>query len=146
MGGIGSGRHKETETVCDVLMNEEQFKDYLVTKTIEDYGTVLSTLMDIITGNVSDYVLDSKNGKLIERPPSLSDRVKAAKVWKEMTLDKVVSDKKVVDRQDQQGLFDEFVEAVSEVGKVMDVIREERKKQAEEKVASEGKLVKLGGK
>ena len=129
MGGFGSGREKEKSTTAELILSDKEFAENVILKTIQDYNTVLDMLMKIIKGEEQDYVLDSKNGVLISRPPSLGDRVKAAKVWKEMTLDKVISDKKTVAMPESQAnLFQDFVDAIQEVEKKID-----------------GKIIPIGG-
>src|SRR4030067_3450961 len=115
MGGEGSGRQKESITTCDVLMSEDDFKQSLISKTVKDYNIGLDTLMSIIKGEVSDYVFDSKNGEMIDRPPALGDRLRAGKVWYEMTLAKVGSDKKIVDVPQNGNVFD-LLNTMKEIG------------------------------
>ena len=129
MGGFGSGREQEKFTTCDLLMTEKDFSENVIVKTIQDYNTVLDILLKIIKGEEKEFIFDAKGQALIERPPSLGDRVKAAKVWKEMTLDKVVSDKKMIAMPEGQvNLFEDFKDAVSDLEKKLD-----------------GKIIPIGG-
>src|SRR3989304_1595973 len=97
MGGDGSGRVREKETMGELLMTDRQVKERKTFKTVAEYSTVINMLMNIIRGDEKDEVFDSKNGVMVERSTSLDVRVKAAKGWKEMILDRVVSHRKVVD-------------------------------------------------
>lgn len=128
MGGEGSGRPQENYTACDLLINEGDFKSIVVTKAVDEYVTVVDFLMATIKGEASDVVVTPK-GDIIRRPPSLEVRVKAAKVWKEMTLDKVISDKKMIAMpENQANLFGDFMDAIHEIEKKMD-----------------GKIIPIGG-
>src|SRR3989304_5566341 len=128
MGGDGSGRIREKETMVELLMNDEEFKESITLKTVTDYTTVISMLMDVIQGREKEYVFNSKGEVLLERPTPLDVRVKAAKVWKEMTLDKVVSDRKVIDNKLQGSLFD-LPKMVSEVDALLQALKEKRDKE-----------------
>ncbi len=121
MGGFGSGREQEKFTTCDLVMSDKDFSENVITKTIQDYNTILDVLLKIIKGEEKEFIFDAKGQTLIERPPSLGDRVKAAKVWKEMTLDKIISDKKMVAMPENQvNLFGDFMDAIQEVEKKLD--------------------------
>ena len=128
MGGDGSGRIREKETMVELLMNDEQFKESITLKTVAEYSTVINMLINIIRGDEKDEVFDSKNGVMVERSTPLDVRVKAAKVWKEMTLDKVVSDRKVVDNKLQGSLFD-LPRMASEVDALLQALKEKRDKE-----------------
>lgn len=106
LGGEGSGRLTERILTADLLMNDETFKDCVKRETVSNYQTVLDMLMGVMTGKLEDQVFDSKNGVMVSRKASLADKVKAAKVWKEMTLDKIISDKKTFGEEGQGMLFD----------------------------------------
>lgn len=123
LGGEGSGRLTERILAGELLMNDDQFKQCVTKETVSNYQTVLTTLMGVITGELEDQVFDSKNGVMVSRKASLADRVKAAKVWKEMTLDKVISDKKSFGEGEQGMLFD-FHTIISEVA---DQVRDRKK-------------------
>ena len=151
MGGDGSGRIREKETMVELLMNDEEFKESITLKTVAEYSTVINMLMNIIRGEEKDEVFDSKNGVMVERSTPLDVRVKAAKVWKEMTLDKVVSDRKVVDNKLQGSLFD-LPKMVSEVDALLQALKEKRDKedvkvgenQIPDKYFGNDKIVKAG--
>jgi hypothetical protein len=105
MGGEGSGRLPEKATVGELLMDDKAFKEHITNQTVAYIPRVINELYDIVLGNAEDEIWDSKNCKLVKRKPSLDTRVKAAKVLKEMTLDKVVSDKKTIDTEGQGSLL-----------------------------------------
>ena len=129
MGGFGSGRKKKKYTACELLMSDAEFNENVVIRTVRDYNKVIEVLIRIIKGEEKEYVFDTKGRKLVERPPALADRVKAAKVWKEMTLDKVVADKKMIAMPETQfNTIEDFMAAIQEVEKKL-----------------EGKIIPIGG-
>lgn len=144
MGGEGSGRVRETETVSELVMGDDDFKEALRVRTVVKYFEILDELESIIRREKKEYVFDSKCGVMIERPTPVADVVKAAKVWKEMTLDKVISDKKVVDNNNQGSLFD-YLSAAKTVENMILSEQAESKKMLESEAAQKGKLIKLGG-
>lgn len=88
----------------------------MILGAMSDYKTYLGVLRDIIMGTEKEYVYDYKKQRLLDRPAPLDVRVKAIKVWKELTLDKVIADKKmlpVLDGSETPG--DKFIRAVQEV-------------------------------
>lgn len=142
MGGDGSGRLPETTTVGEVLMNDEAFKAHVTDKAVECFTTLYDTLLGIVKGNATEEVYDSKSGVMVQRRASLDVRVKAAKVLKEMTLDKVISDKKTVESNGQGGLFD-HLEALNKLADVMDAAKKEQQRLAEKSAEEAGTLKRL---
>ncbi|HSW61728.1 MAG TPA: hypothetical protein VLH56_00175 [Dissulfurispiraceae bacterium] len=143
MGGDGSGRIAEGSTVAELLMSDEQFADNVRIKTVQDYNAIVAKLAAIATGHAVDYVLDSKNGILVQRPASIADVVKAAKVWAEMTLNKVVADKKQIGDGSQGSLLD-YLEAANGVAKEIAEHKQERIKRSEAAAEVAGKLARIG--
>lgn len=143
MGGYGSGRIAEQLTVAELLMNDEQFSELVRCKTVGDYQTVLDMLMRVIRGELHDEVLDSKNGVMIKRSASLADRVKAAKVWKEMTLDKIIADKKTIGDGDQGNLLD-YLSTLDGVAQEIAAAKREKARQVEHTAEATGKLARIG--
>ena len=124
MGGNGSGRLQENYTACDLLVSEGDFKNVVVTKTVNEYETVVDFLMMTIKGQETDVVVTPK-GDIVTRQASLEVRVKAAKGWQEMTLDKIVSDKKTIDNPNQGSLLD-MLACVNEVHDALEKARAEK--------------------
>ncbi|MCL5238633.1 MAG: hypothetical protein M1353_12480 [Nitrospirae bacterium] len=139
MGGPGSGRGSDSEvevTVCDVLMNDKQFKEHISTKAIEAFNASYNFLLDVVKGAISDTYINQK-GIIMSRDIPISDRVKAAKVLKEWTLDKVVSDKRELGDGQPQLPWNhkEDLEAIA--------VEIEAAKEAEKKAKDSGKLVPI---
>ena len=106
MGGKGSGRLPDTKGV-DIIMTDEEFKDGVAASAKLQFVIVQGKLMDIITGVAKDDVLDHMGRVIRKRRASLETIVKAIKGWKELTLDKTISDKKEAPiNPNQAGLFD----------------------------------------
>lgn len=126
MGGEGSGRLPEKVTVGELLMDEKSFKEHISAQTVAYIPTVITELYNIVLGNAEDEIWDSKNCKLVKRKPSLDTRVKAAKVLKEMTLDKVVSDKKTIDTEGQGNLLN----LIDDLTSVARAVEEEKARKA----------------
>lgn len=145
MGGEGSGRIAEgsSVSVAELLMNDEQFVENVRIKTVQDYNAIVAKLAAIATGQAVDFVLDSKNGVLVQRPASIADVVKAAKVWTEMTLNKIVADKKQIGDGTQGSLLD-YLEAANSVAKEIAEHKRGRIKRVESAAEESDKLVRIG--
>lgn len=143
MGGEGSGRNQEIVSMADVLITDEEFKDNVARLTVAQYNDIVNSMYLGAVGKATDIRLTPRGGQ-VELPISYADRAKCAKVWKEMTLDKIVSDKKTIDNQGQGSLLD-HLEALKAIEESMAKERAEKARQAEESAAESGKLVKIGG-
>ena len=131
MGGKGSGRLPDTKGV-DIIMTDEEFKDGVAASAKLQFVIVQGKLMDIITGVAKDDVLDHMGRVIRKRRASLETIVKAIKGWKELTLDKTISDKKEAPiNPNQAGLFD----LMDHLKKMEDRILDEKK--AKQKVRQE---------
>ncbi len=141
MGGPGSGRGSDSEievTVCDVLMNDKEFKEHISTKAIEAFNASYAFLLTVVKGEIQDTYVNQK-GHVVPRAIPIADRVKAAKVLKEWTLDKVVSDKRELGDGQPALPFDHK-------GDLEAVAKEIENAKATEKAAKEsgsGKLVSI---
>jgi len=143
MGGDGSGRTQEFTSMADVLMTDEEFKDNVARLTVAQYNEIVNSMYLGASGQATDFRLSPRGGQ-VEVPISFADRAKCAKVWKEMTLDKIISDKKTFDDKGQGSLLDHLA-ALKAIEDSMAKERVENTKKAEASAAESGKLIKIGG-
>ncbi len=123
MGGQGSGRLPGTKGV-DIIMSDDEFREGVAASAKAQFAVIQQKLIDIITGVAKDEIFDH-TGKIIrKRRASLETIVKAIKGWKELTLDKTISDRKDAPTDpNQAGLF----ELLDHLQSLEDRILEEKK-------------------
>lgn len=141
MGGQGSGRKRRVVSMVDVLMTDNEFKDNIARLTVDKFNEIVHSMYLGATGQVMDTKLTPK-GELVEIPIAFADRAKCAKVWKELTLDKVISDKRTIENMDNRPVLDHL----SALNEVEAAIRKEQEqirkaKEAEDKASNALRLV-----
>lgn len=99
-------RSRNEETVKVEFKLDSKLRKQMAARAAKGFSAIERFLHDAAMGEITetvvvdDFVPDLSTGKMIrvkkteEIPPSVRDRVGAAKAWKELTLDKQVADKK----------------------------------------------------
>jgi WD40 repeat protein len=136
MARLGSGRKKKPDELYDLLDGDRVFLDKLKTNANETYDTLREFLLSIVSGKAGEKmeIWDVKTSKKIEVmvKPSHDVRVKAAKLLKELDVDKTLSDKR--DRkEDKQGDESEWLRELKKAEKKIQAGKAARKKGIKDK-------------
>ena len=120
MARLGSGKKKKPDELYDLLDGDRVFLDKLKTNATQTYDTLRTFLFDVIKGTKGEptKTWDVKTSAFITVvvKPSHDVRVKAAKLLKELDIDKTLSDKR--DRkEDKQGDESEWLQALKKAEK-----------------------------
>jgi len=120
MARLGSGKKKKPDELYDLLDGDRVFLDKLKTNATQTYDTLRDFLLSIVLGKAAEKteIWDVKTSKKITVmvKPSHDVRVKAAKLLKELDIDKTLSDKR--DRkEDKQGDESEWLQALKKAEK-----------------------------
>ncbi len=133
----------EKKQVIDALLDSDpDFLNDLRTKTKDAFNACYKHLLKIVEGKVKEERFDAKTGVIFKVAMGHDTRVRAAKVLKELTLDKMISDRKDTGREKDKGKGMTIEEAIKVI--------EQRKRAEAERLAKEGRLegglkVVLGG-
>ena len=120
MARLGSGKKKKPDELYDLLDGDRVFLDKLKTNATQTYDTLRDFLLNIVLGKAIEKteIWDVKTSKkiMVMVKPSHDVRVKAAKLLKELDVDKTLSDKR--DRkEDKQGDESEWLHALKKAEK-----------------------------
>lgn len=95
MGRPVSRGEKEIKQVANVLLeNDTEFAERFQRDSKNIYKLLIKSLKKIVEGKALDTVVDRKNGTVVNVPVSSAVVVAAARVLKELVIDKMISDKK----------------------------------------------------
>lgn len=142
MGGEGSGRPKDIVLADVIMANEKEFTEKLAMKAAQQWEHIADEMYKIAVGIGIEHRLTPK-GEIKQLPLSPEVRTKAAKVWKELVLDKVIPDKKEFDVPENGNLFD-MIEAMKEVAEKVEIVKASKAKPVtQESQTVSGKVIEI---
>lgn len=133
---MSSGKTKDptpktgNDSAIDALLDADPvFLGDMRTKTRAAFAETYEVLMRIIRGEVKDQVVFGKTGEILSVAISSETKIRAAKVLKEMTLDKMISDRRDSGKDRDRGKGQTLEDALIEI--------ERRKSEDRERIAAE---------
>jgi hypothetical protein len=132
VGGRGSGRRSKIAKFVAAVATDDDFKQCIAEMTVSQYAKVVDKMYQKAIGNHLEEIVNRFGERMIV-PISSKDSINAARVWKELTLDKFISDRKIIEAPLVQSSDDEM-QALKEIE---DLINKKKLEKEEEK-ATEG--------
>jgi len=120
----------------DLLARDIEFRRELLRRAKEAYSVVYDYLLAVVEGRAEGEERMTAKGDVIYVKASHDVRVKAAKVLKELTMDKVVADKRDSGSEKDKGSGMDLREALLEIEK-------QKREEAEKRAKEQGKLAEI---
>jgi hypothetical protein len=150
------GKSKKDQMFDYLLDSDTDFMADVNAKAKEAFNKAYETLTAIVDGEVTDERFDAKSGEIIRLKVTSDTKVKAAKALKELTIDKLLSDRRDSGHDKDKGKGASLDDALKEIGKLKKKEKDARKKAeadrlAKEEVDAKGetkdgcKIVSIGG-
>jgi len=118
---------KRKSVLEEIIAHDPTFQKDMVEKAKDAFALVYSYLTDLVEGRGEGEERMSAKGDIVTVKPSHDVRVKAAKVLKELTIDKVVADKRDSGNEKGRDAGIDLREALMEIEKQRQKAKKEGK-------------------